>query len=58
MQHDNRDNQPAPGSLLKELDLDKSEFLAFLDAAARLKRATQDGSEAPRPRGSRAGTSP
>jgi ornithine carbamoyltransferase len=35
-----------PGSLLKELDLGKEGFLNFLDAAARLKRAKYDGSEA------------
>jgi ornithine carbamoyltransferase len=35
-----------PGSLLKELDLSKAQFLAFLDMAARLKRAKRDGCEA------------
>lgn len=34
-----------PGSLLKELDLTKDEFLALLASAARLKRAKHDGSE-------------
>jgi ornithine carbamoyltransferase len=34
-----------PGSLLKELDLDKKEFLALLDLAADLKRAKADGTE-------------
>ncbi len=34
-----------PGSLLKELDLTKVEFLAFLATAARLKRAKHGGSE-------------
>ena len=37
-----------PGSLLKELDLTKERFLGFLDLAATLKRAKQDGSESPR----------
>ena len=36
------------GSLLKELDLDKNEFLSLLDVAAELKHAKQVGSEAPR----------
>ena len=35
-----------PGSLLKELDLHKAEFLCYLDTAASLKRAKRDGSEA------------
>jgi ornithine carbamoyltransferase len=34
-----------PGSLLKELDLNKAEFLNLLEHAATLKRAKRDGSE-------------
>ncbi|WP_167104585.1 ornithine carbamoyltransferase [Mycobacterium sp. DL592] len=37
-----------PGCLLKELDLDKNEFLALLDGAAELKRAKQAGVETPK----------
>jgi ornithine carbamoyltransferase len=37
-----------PGSLLRELDLDKKEFLAYLDLAADLKRAKAEGTERPR----------
>lgn len=37
-----------PGSLLKELDLDKKELLALLDLAGELKRAKADGTEVPR----------
>ncbi|BBY65832.1 ornithine carbamoyltransferase [Mycolicibacterium helvum] len=37
-----------PGSLLKELDLDKRAFLDLLDLAAELKRDKQSGSEVPR----------
>jgi ornithine carbamoyltransferase len=37
-----------PGSLLKELDLDKKEFLALLDLATELKRAKADGTETAR----------
>ncbi|CAL9504607.1 Ornithine carbamoyltransferase, catabolic [Actinosynnema sp. ALI-1.44] len=36
-----------PGSLLKELDLDQTAFLALVDAAAKLKRAKADGVEIP-----------
>ncbi|MBA3906697.1 MAG: ornithine carbamoyltransferase subunit F [Pseudonocardiales bacterium] len=36
------------GSLLKELDLDKKQFLALLDLARELKRAKADGTETPR----------
>ncbi len=34
-----------PGSLLRELDLDKKQFLDLLDLAAELKRAKRDGTE-------------
>jgi len=37
-----------PGSLLKELDLDKAQFLALLTLAAQLKQAKQRGTETPR----------
>jgi len=37
-----------PGSLLKELDLDKARFLALTALAAELKRATAGGTEQPR----------
>lgn len=36
------------GSLLKELDLDKKQFLALLDLARELKAAKADGTETPR----------
>ncbi|MEO8888462.1 MAG: ornithine carbamoyltransferase [Jatrophihabitantaceae bacterium] len=36
-----------PGSLLKELDLDKSQFLALITRAAALKRTKIDGTEQP-----------
>lgn len=34
-----------PGSLLKELDLDKEDVLTLLELARRLKRAKAEGSE-------------
>jgi ornithine carbamoyltransferase len=37
-----------PGSLLKELDLTKGEFLALLQLARELKQAKADGTETPR----------
>ena len=37
-----------PGSLLKELDLDKAEFLALVDLASDLKRAKATHTEVPR----------
>lgn len=37
-----------PGSLLKELDLDKAGFLALITAAGQLKAARANGSERPR----------
>ena len=37
-----------PGSLLKELDLDKARFLALIALAAQLKQAKHDGTETPR----------
>ena len=37
-----------PGSLLKEADLDKAQFLTLLARAAQLKQAKTDGTEAPR----------
>ncbi|MCZ4125910.1 ornithine carbamoyltransferase [Streptomyces sp. H39-S7] len=37
-----------PGSLLKELDLDKAGFLALITAAGQLKAAKANGSERPR----------
>ncbi|MDJ0344722.1 ornithine carbamoyltransferase [Streptomyces sp. H10-C2] len=36
-----------PGSLLKELDLDKTRFLALVDEARRLKTAKAEGAERP-----------
>ncbi|MET3808644.1 ornithine carbamoyltransferase [Nakamurella sp. UYEF19] len=39
--------QRHPGSLLKELDLDKKELLALLELAGELKRATAEGTEKP-----------
>ncbi|MFI9103031.1 ornithine carbamoyltransferase [Streptomyces fildesensis] len=39
---------PRPGSLLKELDLDKAGFLALITAAGQLKAAKANGSERPR----------
>jgi ornithine carbamoyltransferase len=37
-----------PGSLLRELDLDKAQFLALVSRAAELKRAKAEGAERPR----------
>jgi ornithine carbamoyltransferase len=37
-----------PGSLVKELDLDKARFLALIERAAELKRAKADRTERPR----------
>ncbi len=40
-------SRPSPGSLLKELDLTKDEFLALVDRAAQLKAAKAAGTETP-----------
>ena len=40
-------SRPSPGSLLKELDLTKEEFLALVDRAAQLKAAKAAGTETP-----------
>lgn len=41
-------NHRHPGSLLKELDLDKKQFISLLELAGDLKRAKADGTEAAR----------